>query len=507
MTFNSIDFLIFFPVVTGIYFVIPRRLRYLWLLISSYYFYMAWNPKYALLIAFSTVATYVCSLALDHLHKKGTAVQQRKWVLAACVLINLGILALFKYGNFFLENMQRLLSMAGFSPSGRRLDLLLPVGISFYTFQALSYTFDVYKGKISAEKNLLRYALYVSFFPQLVAGPIERSTSLLPQIRNVEKIDVWDLDRVRDGYMLMLWGLFQKLVIADRMSIFVETVVNGWQDYGFLEIAVAAVFFAFQIYCDFGGYTNIARGAAMVMGFHLMNNFSQPYLAENIKDFWRRWHISLTTWFTDYLYIPLGGNRKGTLRKYLNILIVFGVSGLWHGASWNFVVWGLLHGFYRIMGEFRSTLIAKFSRPRKAARMEAQSNAKTAGSEHGTLSIGRLYHIAVTFILVDFGWIFFMSGNLTRALALIRQMFTRLQGIGFRSSGLGKIDLICLLFGLAILLAVDILHEKRISVFSAVSRKPVWIRWGLYMGLLWATIMLRVYGDVFDNSTFIYFQF
>lgn len=223
-----------------------------------------------------------------------------------CV-VNLGILFIFKYANFAIGNINKIMSLMGVTTIERRLDLLLPVGISFYTFQALSYTFDVYKKDIVPEKNLLKYALYVSFFPQLVAGPIERSTRLLPQVQNVENINVWDYNRIRDGLILMLWGFFQKLVIADRASILVDNVINNYINYGFFEISIAVFLFAFQIYCDFGGYSNIARGAAKVMGFDLMLNFRQPYLAKSIKEFWRRWHISLTSWFTDYLYIPLGG--------------------------------------------------------------------------------------------------------------------------------------------------------------------------------------------------------
>lgn len=310
---------------------------------------MSWQPKYALLIALSTIITYASGILIEQYRKqkKPTAM---KLCVAGSLISNLGILCLFKYGNFILANLTAFASTLGITVADRHLDLLLPVGISFYTFQALSYTIDVYRGDtddgIRTEKNILKYALFVSFFPQLVAGPIERSKNLLRQIQNIEYIPVWNFDRVRDGFFLMIWGLFQKLVIADRASLLVNNVVNHYQKYGFIELLIAMILFAFQIYCDFGGYTNIARGAAQVMGFSLTNNFRQPYLAVNIKDFWRRWHISLTSWFTDYLYIPLGGNRKGTLRKYLNVFIVFSISGLWHGASWNFVVWGVLHGIF-----------------------------------------------------------------------------------------------------------------------------------------------------------------
>ena len=490
MTFNSIDFLLFFPVVTGIYLCIPRKLRCIWLLVCSYWFYMAWNPKYALLIAFSTAVTYVCGLGLDKASKAGNA-PLGKWILFLCAIVNLGILAVFKYGNFFLANVSALLSAAGFGVIERRLDLLLPVGISFSTFQALSYTFDVYRGRIAAERSFLRYALFVSFFPQLVAGPIERSGNLLPQIDGIEQIRVWDAPRMRDGFLLMMWGFFQKLIIADRASILVEHVIQNADGYGFAEIAVAAVFFALQIYCDFGGYTNIARGAAAVLGFRLMNNFRQPYLAENIKDFWRRWHISLTTWFTDYLYIPLGGNRKGELRKCLNILIVFTVSGLWHGASWNYVAWGLLHGIYRVAEEVASY----FGRKRGRASLEKTGTAR------------RLVNIVFTFLLVDFAWIFFVSGSLSHALFLLRQMSRHFVLSGFQGTGFGKTDLICLAFGVLLLFAVDLLHEKKISVFALAARQNVVVRWALYIGLIWAVILLRPYGDQVDGGAFIYFQF
>lgn len=306
MLFNSIDFLIFFPIVVFIYFIIPRKARYVWLLAASYYFYMGWNPRYAILIALSTVITYVSSIFIEKSQNAGNNITKNIW-LAGSLVSNLGILFVYKYLTFFLDNLNAVISRFGLSTIDRQLDFLLPVGISFYTFQALSYTFDVYRGEIRAERNILKYALFVSFFPQLVAGPIERSANLLSQIQNVHKIEAWKYERIRNGLLLMMWGLFQKLVIADRAAILVDNVINNYVAYGFVELSLAVILFAVQVYCDFGGYTNIARGAAKVMGFELMNNFEQPYMAMNIKDFWRRWHISLTSWFTDYIYIPLGG--------------------------------------------------------------------------------------------------------------------------------------------------------------------------------------------------------
>lgn len=396
MLFNSIDFMIFFPIVVFIYFIIPRKIRYIWLLLTSYYFYMGWNPKYTILIAFSTVITYASSILIERSQNAGNAKRKKFWV-AGSIILNLGILFVFKYSDFFLHNLSAVISRLGFGTIDKRLDLLLPVGISFYTFQALSYTLDVYRGEIKAEKNIFKYALFVSFFPQLVAGPIERATNLLPQIQNVDKINVWNYEKIKDGLLLMMWGLFQKLVIADRASILVNNVITGYVNYGFVELALAAALFAIQIYCDFGGYSNIARGAAKVMGFELMNNFEQPYLATSIKEFWRRWHISLTSWLTDYVYIPLGGNRKGRIRKYINILIVFGVSGLWHGASWSFVVWGLLHAFYQIIGDLKNAVFSKSIGKGNRGRNTFSS---------------RLRKVIGTFILTDFAWIFFVCSDM-----------------------------------------------------------------------------------------------
>ena len=294
---------------------------------------MCWNVKYALLIALSTLITYASGL-LIHWRRK------RLWVLLSFAS-NLAILFFFKYFGFFLDNLTAALALAGVAFKRPAFDVILPVGISFYTFQALSYTMDVYRGEVEPERNPFRYALFVSFFPQLVAGPIERSKNLLGQL--YERHD-FDPDRARDGMLLMLWGMFEKIVIADRLALLVDYVYDHYAQLPGATIVLATVFFAFQIYCDFGGYSHIAIGAAQVMGFTLMENFRRPYLAQSAAEFWRRWHISLSTWFRDYLYIPMGGSRRGAFRKYLNTMVTFLVSGLWHGANWSFVVWGGLNG-------------------------------------------------------------------------------------------------------------------------------------------------------------------
>lgn len=341
MLFNSYSFLIFFPIVILIYWIIPLRFRYIWLLAASYYFYMCWNAKYALLLLACTVITYLSGIFIYKIKNSGKAEARRIIYMKLCVafsfIINLGVLAWFKYFDFFVENLQKVFAHIGITLSSPTFDIILPVGISFYTFQALSYTMDVYRGEIYAEKNFLKYALFVSFFPQLVAGPIERSKNLLKQVAVPHR---FDYEKCREGFLLMMWGFFMKLVIADRAAIVVNTVYNNYEQYPGLYLVIATILFAFQIYCDFGGYSTIAMGAAKMLGFELMENFNCPYFSKSVSEFWRRWHISLSSWFKDYLYIPLGGNRKGKIRKYINLMIVFLTSGLWHGAQWSYVTWG-----------------------------------------------------------------------------------------------------------------------------------------------------------------------
>lgn len=348
MLFNSLQFLIFLPIVVAVYYLIPRPAKHLWLLAASYYFYMCWNAAYALLMLLSTAVTYLCGLGLDALGRRELPalkkLRLRRTVLWASLLINLAILFFFKYFNFAVDSLNALLIHAGLQLNRPSFDVLLPVGISFYTFQALGYTIDVYRGDIYAEKNFFRYALFVSFFPQLVAGPIERSKNLLKQLAVPKKCSY---DNLREGLLLMLWGFFLKIVVADRLALFVDTVYGqDYQNFGGVIVIIATVFFAIQIYCDFGGYSSIAMGAAKMLGIDLMENFNTPYLSMSTAEFWRRWHISLSTWFREYVYIPLGGNRRGLKRQLLNIFIVWALTGLWHGASWNFVLWGLYYALW-----------------------------------------------------------------------------------------------------------------------------------------------------------------
>lgn len=348
------QYLLFLLLIVLIYYILPKKVRYLWLLGASYYFYMQWSPIYILLLFFCTVITYVGGLFLQELQntkdvvtgKSKECTQGKKQLcLFICIFLELGVLFYFKYFEFGISLINRVLGQFELKTISVSYDVLLPVGISFYTLQTIGYLIDVYYENIYAERNFFRYALFVSFFPQLVAGPIERSKNLLMQLH---KSYPFTWENCKKGCLLITYGMFLKVVIADRMAILVDEVYGNASAYQGWYIVVATCFFAIQIYCDFYGYTTIARGSALLMGIHLVDNFQAPYLSRSIKEFWRRWHISLSGWFRDYLYIPLGGNRRGKMRKEENLLVVFGISGLWHGASLSFCAWGLLHGLYQI---------------------------------------------------------------------------------------------------------------------------------------------------------------
>lgn len=491
MEFNSIHFMMFFPIVLFIYFIIPRKARKIWLLAASYYFYMSWNPKYAILIMASTLLTYSGGILIEKC-------EYGKMILVLCFISNLAILAVFKYGNFMIDTFMRILGQFHISIIEKRFDFLLPVGISFYTFQALGYIIDVYRGDIKAEKNLLQYALFVSFFPQLVAGPIERSKNLLTQIQDISTIKLWDAERVTSGAILMIWGFFMKMVIADRVSILVNTVFDGWFMFGSTQLCLAAIGFAIQIYCDFGSYSFIAVGASKIMGVQLMENFDTPYFSVNIKDFWSRWHISLSTWFRDYLYIPLGGNRKGNFREYLNKMLTFMVSGLWHGASWHYVVWGAIHGFYQVMEDILSPYCEKITK-----RLNVNTKCFS----------WKLLRFAVTFALVDFAWIFFRASSMGGALQYIKRMmlyptpWTLFNGEIF-NLGLDRVEMNILVFSLLLLFLVDFMKYKRkMTLDIFLMQQNIWFEWLVIIVLIVMIFIFGKYGPTFDAQQFIYFQF
>lgn len=499
MFFNSIQFLIFFPIVLLIYFILPQKIRQYWLLLSSYYFYMCWNAKYAILIFISTVITYFSGFALENVkkskHELAKQLKLKKVIVAISFLSNLGILFYFKYFNFILDSICKLFRVINISIEIPPFDVILPVGISFYTFQALSYTMDVYRGDIYAEKNFFKYALFVSFFPQLVAGPIERSKNLLKQINEPTS---FKFDNFREGILLMLWGFFLKIVIADRVSIFVDTVYTDHVNYGGFYLVIATFLFAFQIYCDFYGYSNIAMGTAKILGISLMENFNAPYLSNSVSEFWRNWHISLTSWFKDYLYIPLGGSRKGKVRKYINKLIVFLISGLWHGAQWSFVAWGGINGVYQIIGEILQPV-------RDRIVVVVGLNRKSLAH--------KFIHIVGTFVLVDFSWIFFRANRFLDAFNIIKSIITAknisilFDGISLYNCGLDRQNFLLMMMCIVVLIIADICKTNGVCIRKLVMNQDAWFRYLFISFSICFILLFGKYGPSFDKAAFIYFQF
>ncbi|MCH8329773.1 MAG: MBOAT family protein [Bacteroidetes bacterium] len=484
MLFNSFEFLVFFPIVLILYFSLPHKARLILLLISSYVFYMFWKVEYILLILASTLTDYFISQELG----RTTAQRKRDLLLWSSVAINLGILVAFKYLNFITFNISELFGIMDLKIGGIPvLDVLLPVGISFYTFQTLGYTIDVYRGQIKPERSYIRFALYVSFFPQLVAGPIERAKRLLPQFYVEHKIDP---NRISSGLRLMMWGFFKKVVIADRLAEFVNVVYNNPGDHQGFAVILATYFFAFQIYCDFSGYSDIAIGSARIMGYDLMKNFDRPYFSKSISEFWSRWHISLSSWFRDYLYIPLGGNRVIKWRWYYNLMITFLISGFWHGANWTFLAWGFLHGTYLLIGIWGGGFKNWFNNVTGLDR--------SAG-------IKRIFDVLLTFHLALFAWIFFRANNITDAFQLIESMIhikkTQL-GLYIFGPGTNYKDLILVFVFLALMHWVHLI-QTRTSMTAWLASKPVWFRWSIYYGMI---LTLLFFGK-YQEQEFIYFQF
>jgi alginate O-acetyltransferase complex protein AlgI len=479
MLFNSLQFIFFFPAVVALYFILNPKYRWILLLIASYYFYMCWNYKYVVLIVASTVVDYLAGILLYHAKNKRT----RTLFLLLSLFTNLGLLFFFKYFNFFGDTLNLLFEKFNIFYRSPTFDYLLPVGISFYTFQTLSYTIDLYRGQREPEYHFGRFALFVSFFPQLVAGPIERSVNLLPQFRERFK---FDYELVKSGILLMTWGFFKKVVIADRLAEYVNLVYNNASDYTGIQQMLATLFFSFQIYCDFSGYSDIAIGSALIMGFRLMTNFRRPYLAQNIGEFWHRWHISLSTWFRDYVYIPLGGSRVARWRWQFNLFITFLVSGLWHGANWTFVVWGALHGFYLVFALWIkriTTFVNRFF---------------LLDGKPGLLKTLR---IIKTFLLVYFAWIFFRANNFGDAIIVIENMFRFEPGTVINLFQY-RADFVIALAGIIFLLIVEI-FEEQIGLYARLKTLGRPVKWVLMIGLLLLIIVLGKWNEV----DFLYFQF
>ncbi len=487
MLFNSFEFLIFFPIVVAIYFAIPHRFRWILLLIASYYFYMYWKPEYIILIITSTLIDYYAGLQMGKSDDKN----KRKKFLLLSIIANLGLLFVFKYFNFTNDILKTTLGFYHINYKVSSLNVLLPVGISFYTFQTMSYTFEVYRGNQKPEKHLGKFALYVSFFPQLVAGPIERSTNLLPQFFKKHN---FDYKLATDGLKLMLWGFFKKIVIADRLAILVDNVYDNPFGYNGVVFFIGTIFFAFQIYCDFSGYSDIAIGASQVMGFKLMTNFNRPYFSKSIAEFWKRWHISLSTWFKDYLYISLGGNRVGKWRWYYNLFIVFLISGFWHGANWTFLIWGGLHGFYLIFAIITKDIEKKIIQTIKLDKVP---------------TLLKYLRVFITFCLVCFSWIFFRANSVFDAFYIISHLFSGwnniLSSAGLEtilSLGLDSYEFVIAVLSIIFMESVHLI-QRHYSVRKMLSNKPIYLRWSIYYAMIFGIILF----GKFNEQQFIYFQF
>ena len=485
MLFNSFTFLIFFPVVATIYFVLPHRFRWAWLLAASCYFYMAFIPVYILILFFTIAIDYAAGILIESAEGR-----RRKWFLVMSIVANVGVLAVFKYFNFLNANAHAIAEVFHWPYGVPPLNLILPIGLSFHTFQAMSYTIEVYRGRQKAERHLGIYALYVMFFPQLVAGPIERPQNLLRQF--YEKHEV-DYDRITSALKRMAWGLFMKVVIADRLARYVNVVYNDPKSFLGLTTIIATFFFAFQIYCDFAGYSHMAIGAAEVMGFKLMRNFDRPYLSRSISEFWGRWHISLSSWFRDYLYIPLGGNRVTRPRWYFNLFITFLLSGLWHGANWTFVIWGALNGFYLITSLITTDLRAAVTKAIGLAQRPALHN---------------VIRILITFCMTTFAWIFFRANNLTDAIHVISASLHRpiphevLPDI-LRGEGITKLEVAFDVFLIASLMWFEA-QRGVVSIAERFRAQPAWVRWPAYYAVCMSIWLLGMSGEA---KAFIYFQF
>lgn len=478
MLFNSLEFLVFFPIVVALYYFLPHKYRWALLLTASCYFYMVFVPVYIVILGFTIIIDYFAGILLENTHGR----KRRLWLIAS-IIANTGVLAVFKYYNFLNDNLTVLLKGFTIDNPIPYLSILLPIGLSFHTFQAMSYTIEVYRGHQKAERNFGIYALYVMYFPQLVAGPIERPQNMLHQFHEEKFINV---QRIADGLKHIIWGMFKKVVIADRLAEYVNVVYANPGDFYGQHLIIATIFFSFQIYCDFSGYSEIAIGASKIFGIKLMMNFRRPYLSTNIREFWQRWHISLSTWFRDYLYFPLGGNRVPRYHHFLNILIVFMVSGLWHGANWTFVIWGALHGFYQVFGQLTTA-------PRNKI------------NDFIGLSKVPLVHkgiqMAITFILAGFAWIFFRAENLDDAMTIVRNLFVFEQGISLNLYRVPSEFAIAFAM-IALLLVLEVIKEKfEFDVKLLPLPKPYSL-----IAISLAIIGILVLG-IWGGHNFIYFQF
>lgn len=495
MLFHSVSFLIFLPLVLLFYFMIPAKWRISWLLLTSLLFYMSFQPKYLVVIAFVTVVSYITGIWIE---KEEASPKRKKMFMAGGIAAAVAVLLLFKYTDFLLENINRLLGLAQIRAIENPFSFVMPVGLSYFTFQVISYLADVYRGRAKAEHSFVTYALYVAFFPKLISGPIERADGFIQQLRACQSFHLWDGRRVFEGITLMALGYFQKLVVADRLAIFTGAVFRDYATLGAVELFMAAAAFYIQLYTDFAGCINIAMGMAKIMGFSLTENFNAPFFAASIREYWSRWHISLSNWLRDYIYIPLGGNRKGTWMKYRNLMITFLVSGLWHGASWQYVLWGGIHGIYQIAGYMMTPV---------AERINARLHTKTDSFSY------RLLRVVKCWLLVCFAYVFFKVPSGADGLNYLFRMFTRwdpwvlfdgsLYGFGISEK---YFHFLCI--ALMFVMLVEYLKYKRqLSLDVWLMEQCIWFRWLVVIVMITTIVICGAYGPAYEAENFIYFQF
>lgn len=484
MLFNSIGFMIFFPIVVLIYFALPSKYRSVWLLATSYYFYSCWSAEYAVMLFLSTLVTYFSARLMYGKNKK--------IIFVGCVGINIGILLGIKFFNIGSLLLDKILGALGMSLDMGAFSIVLPVGMSFYMFQSLGYLIDVYRGTTKVEYNFIRYALFVSFFPTILSGPIERSGNLLKQIQSGTE---FSYENAKVGLLMMLFGYFQKILISNRIAPLVNDAYLNYESGSILMWAI--ILYGIQIYTDFAGYSYIAQGTAKVLGFDIIENFKRPYFAVSIKDFWSRWHISLSQWLRDYVYFSLGGSQQGKLKTYRNLILTFLISGIWHGNGLGFIVWGLLHGIYQVAGRVTENC-------RKRIKQKLRINTE-CWSYH-------FFQGVITFALVDFAWLFFSTSSLTDALSIIHKVIYNFN-LGevvlhkFYMLGMEESRFFLLLIEIAIVIFVDILHEKGISIIAWLNRQNIVFRWGIYFVIIFVIIIGAIYNYGTEASAFIYTQF
>ncbi len=480
MLFNSLEFALFFPIVCCLYFAAPYRWKILLLLVSSCAFYMAFIPVYILILFVTILIDYAAGIYIER--SRGSV--KKAWLVGS-IISTCAVLFVFKYFDFFTGNFVTLANLAGWELSKPAINIILPIGLSFHTFQSLSYVVEVYRGHQKAERDFTVYSTYVMFFPQLVAGPIERPQNLLHQFAESHP---FDYDRITSGLRRMAWGFFKKLVVADRLALYVNDVYGAPRDHNGLQLTLATIFFAYQIYCDFSGYSDIAIGSARVIGFKLMENFDTPYHSASISEFWRRWHISLSTWFRDYVYFPMGGNRAGKPRWYMNLMVTFAISGLWHGASWTYVVWGVVNGGYLVAGVTTQTLRQRFY--------------ETIGLRNPDSALRRCTAIATTFLLTLAAWVLFRAKSLDDAWYIYTHCLSNWDVHSIKTQQFQLKQLPAAFAAIFALEAIQLLKPKIASVLHT-KRLPVAVRWAGYAAFIFGVILFGVY----RQAQFIYFQF